>query len=281
MITFKQFLEDVFVQGDELLAAVNTSSTKPRASEPDRISTNLRPLKHMASLTRGVPVYYAFAYKPSDLPGGSTEILKSFKGKGPFKFPEQRRDKFIDDSTDHMAAELKRMKLVPEVVVTPQSSSAVTAEFAANLADRLGVQSQKLGAFKKAAAVDVSGDKELTRAEVLKRHIDTEYFEEKFNGDEESKRTALRDLTSAIIRSIKKNGYIAAKEIDKRMLKFVKNIMEPDLQGDDEYSLMDKRVMVVDDVLSSGGTMSDLIRGVKDLGASDVFGVTLFARTAA
>jgi len=61
----------------------------------------------------------------------------------------------------------------------------------------------------------------------------------------------------------------------------VTNIMEPDLHGDDEYSLMDKDVMIVDDVLSSGGTMSDLFRAAKELGAKSVFGCTLFARTSA
>jgi hypothetical protein len=271
--------EDVFAKGDELLAAVN-NDTNPRASEPKRISTNRRPLGAQSSTTRGNPVFYAFSYKPSEEPGGSTELLKSFKGKGPFKFPEARREKFIADTTAHMAAELKKMKRVPDVIATPQSTSTAAAEFAEALATRLGVEAKKIGAFKKTPGIDVA-DKNLAREAIMKHHIDMEYFNEKFTGVEESRRTTLRDLTSAIIRSIKRHGYIVAKEINKPHLKFVKNIMQADLHGDDEYSLIDKDVMIVDDVLSSGGTMSDLFRAAKELGAKSVFGCTLFARTSA
>jgi hypothetical protein len=270
--------EDVFAKGDELLAAVN-NDTHPRASDEKHINTNRRPLGSQTGTTRGIPVFYAFSYKPSEVPGGSTELLKSFKGKGPFKFPEARREKFIADTTTHMAAELKKMKRVPDVIATPQSTSTAAAEFAEALASKLGVEAKKIGAFKKTPGMDVTGDKDATRAEIMKHHIDMEYFDEKFTGDEESRRTTLRDLTSAIIRSIKRHGYIVAKEINKPHLKFVKNIMQPDLHGDDEYSLMDKDVMIVDDVLSSGGTMSDLFRAAKELGAASVFGCTLFART--
>lgn len=271
--------EDVFAKGDELLAAMN-SDTHPRASDTTSINTNRRPLGVQTGTTRGIPVFYAFSYKPSDEPGGSTELLKSFKGKGPFKFPDSRREKFIADTTTHMAAELRKMRRVPDVIATPQSTSIVAAEFAEALASRLGATT-KIGAFRKTPGIDVTGDKDATRAEIVKRYIDMEYFDQKFTGDEESRRSTLRDLTSAIIRSIKRHGYIVAKEINKPHLKFVKNIMEPDLRGDDEYSLMDKNVMIVDDVLSSGGTMSDLFRATNELGAKSVFGCTLFARTGA
>ncbi len=274
----QELFEDVFVKNGELLAAVNTM-TGPRASTTTAISTNKHGLGKQSGTTRGIPVYYAFAYKPSDEPGGSTEILKSFKGKGPFEFPPARRAKFLHDACEYMASEFKKHKLTPDIIVTPQSTSTVTAEFANALGDALGIQARKIGAFKKAPGIDVSGDKEVTKAEVMKKYIDMEYFNEKFSGDEEARRTALRDLTSAVIRSIRKNGTIVAKELDKRMLKFVKNIMQSDLQGDDEYSLMDKKVLVIDDVLSSGGTMSDLFRAAKELYAADVFGCTLFART--
>lgn len=286
MISFKDFLlcealyEDIFVKGDELLAAVNNDTSR-KPSTPTSISTNLRPLGHQTGLTRGLDVFYAFSYKPSDEPGGSTELLKSFKGKGPFKFDPRRRDKFIDDATTHMAAEFKKMKRVPDVVVTPQSSSTVVSEFASALADKLGVQAKKIGAFKKADAIKLPDDRDEALKLIADKYVDKAYMHEKFKGDAETRERAIKEIATAVRRSIKKHGHIVAKELPKFYAKFVKNIVDHTLSGDDEYALMDKDVMVVDDVLSSGATMSDLFRACKDLGAKSVYGATLFARTSA
>jgi hypothetical protein len=268
--------EDVFAKNNELFAAVNPG-TKPRSSTAISISTNKSGLGRQTGTTRGVPVYYAFAYVPSEIPGGSTELLKSFKGKGPFKFPNDRRHRFLSDTCVYMAAELRKHNLKPDIIVTPQSSSDLTMEFANALGDALGISARKIGAFKKTSNINIPDDKKAAISEVQKRFIDMDYFNEKFHGTEEDKQVALNSLTSSIIRLIKKNGMIVAKEIDKRMLKFVKNIVEPDLQ--DDTVLLYKKVLVIDDILSSGGTMSDLFRAAKELGASDVFGCTLFART--
>jgi adenine/guanine phosphoribosyltransferase-like PRPP-binding protein len=287
MLTFKDFIaaqalyEDIFVKGDELLAAVNTSSTVRKPSTPTSISTNLRPLGRQTGLTRGLDVWYAFSYKPSDETGGSTDLLKSFKGKGPFKFTDARREKFIDDTTTHMASEFKKMNRVPDVIVTPQSSSVVVAEFATALAKKLGVQSAKIGAFKKADAIQLPEDKEKALTLIQSKYIDLDYILEKFKGDDKQIDVVMREISLAVYRSIKKHGHIVAKELPKMFSKFVKNIVDNALEGDDQYILWDKDVMVVDDVLSSGATMSDLFRACKDLLAAKVWGCTLFARTSA
>lgn len=275
MITFKQFLEDVKAVNGELLAAVNPSTSRSPSGET-YINTNMRPLGKQTGTTRGETVFYAFSYHPSDT---STDLLKSFKGKGPFNFPDARRDKFLDQATSHMASEFKKMGLKPDVIVTPESSSSVTNLFAHALGDKLGVEAQKLSAFKKNTDTKITADKETTLAQIIKTHIDMEYFNQKYSGETKSK--ALIDLANQIRRSIAKNGYIVAKEIHKQDLKFVKNIVAPDLHDEDEYSLIDKDVMVIDDVLSSGGTMSDLFRACKELGAKSTYGCCLFARTAA
>ncbi len=286
MITFKDFMEcgklyeDIFVQRDQLLAAVNHSTAR-RPSTPTAISTNLRPLGRQTGLTRGLEVFYAFSYKPSEEAGGSTDLLKSFKGKGPFKFDPKSRQKFIDEATDHMAAEFKKMKRTPDVIVTPQSSSPVVAEFAEMLAQKLGVKAAKIGAFKKADAIELPDDKAEAMQLIAKKYVDNAYMDEKFKGDEAQRDRAVQEISRAVYRSIKKHGHIVAKELPKFYAKFVKNIVDNALEGDDEYLLMDKDVMVVDDVLSSGATMSDLFRACKDLLAKSVWGATLFARTSA
>ena len=280
MITFKQFLlqEDIFVSGDELLAAVNPGTDR-KPSEPNRIATNRRPLGRQAGLTRGQDVFYAFSYKPSDAPGGSTDLLKSFKGKGPFKFSAARRAKFIDETTTHMAAEFKKLGLKPDVIVAPQSSSDLLSDFANELADKIGVSAKKIGAFKKSDVPDFPDDKEAALELIAKKYVDLDYMNEKYRGDKAKRDAAVRSIAMSILRSIREHGSIAVKELDKRTSKFVANFMVSALEGDDEYSLIDKEVMVVDDVLSSGSTMSDLFRATKELGAAKVYGATLFART--
>lgn len=286
MITFKDYIqtealyEDIFVKGDELLAAVNAQTAR-KPSTATSISTNLRPLGHQTGLTRGLDVFYAFSYKPSDEQGGSTDLLKSFKGKGPFTFTPARREKFIADTTTHMASEFKKMNKLPDVIVTPQSSSTVVSEFATMLANKLGVKAAKIGAFKKADSIELPDDKEKTLTLIQSKYIDLDYMLDKFKGDDKQVDVAMREIALAIMRSIKKHGHIVAKELPKFYGKFVKNIVDNALEGDDQYLLMDKNVMVVDDVLSSGATMSDLFRACKDLLAKDVWGCTLFARTSA
>lgn len=278
MITFKEFIltEDVFARGDELLAAVNQDSTR-RASTETQISTNLRPLGHLTYQTHGQDVYYAFSYKPSDKPGGSTDLLKSLKGHGPFKLLPERRVRFIDEVSMHIADQFKKMKLKPDVVVTPQSSSSLLTDFANELADRLGVSARKVGAFKKATITDIPQDYEEALKVIQVKYLDLAYLEQKFKGDEQQLEKIKRELSQKILSSIKKHGNIAAKSFPKMYGKFIKNIMVHEL--DDEYSLIDKEVMVVDDILSSGMTMNSLFQAVNDLGAKRVYGCTLFART--
>lgn len=282
MITFKHFLEcctlceDVFAKDDELMAAVNPDSSR-KPSTPTSISTNRRPLGRQSGLTRGLDVFYAFSYKPSEEPGGSTELLKSFKGKGPFKFSEARRQKFLDEATTHMANEFKRANMRADVIVCPQSSSSLLTDFASLLADKLNIESKKIGAFKKTEVVDLPEDRAEALKYIAKKFIDYKYMDEKFTGDENKRNEAIKDICDAVYRSIKKHGVITSKELPKFYAKFVKNIMDI---GDLDDTLDGKTVMVVDDVLSSGSTMSDLFRLCQELGAEKVFGATLFARTA-
>lgn len=283
-LTFKTFLkslaedkiaEDIFVKGDELLAAVNPDNSR-KPSTPTVISTNRRPLGRQSGLTRGLDVFYAFSYKPSEEPGGSTDLLKSFKGKGPFKFSEARRQKFLDEATTHMANEFKRLNLNADVIISPQSSSSLLTEFATLLADKLKIEAKKIGAFKKSDAIKLPDDKTKAMELIAKKYVDYKYMDEKFTGDEATRERAVKEICTAVYRSIKKHGAIVSKELPKFYAKFVKNIMDI---GDLDDTLDSKTVMVVDDVLSSGSTMSDLFRLCQELGAEKVFGATLFART--
>lgn len=284
MITFKEFLsaslivEDVFADGDTLKAAVNSDTTR-RSSTPTSISTNLRPLGKQTGTTRGVDVYYAFSYKPSKDTAGSSDLLNSFKGKGPLKFTVKQRQKFLNDATTHMASEFKKLNKIPDVIVTPQSSTSTVSDFANMLADKLGVHARKIGAFKKSSPIELPDNKQEALELIKRKYVDYDYIEQVFKGDESQKDSTANEIAKTIYKQIKETGKLEVKHLYKVTAKFVKNIFDSSLEGDDEYSLMDKDVMVIDDILSSGATMSDLFRAVKDLGAANVYGATLFART--
>lgn len=275
MVTFKQFLaDDIFVKDGELKAAVNTATNR-RASSADSINTNRRPLGRVSGTTRETPVFYAFSYVPSDT---STEILKSLKGKGKYHLPSARRETFLKDATQHMANQFALMRVKPDVIVAPTSSSPFLYDFASSLATEMGIPVGYMNAFAKAEVVDLPKDKADALAYIKRKFIDYDYLERKFTGDKDK---AVEDIALNVYYNIKKHGgHLVAKEIFKQYGKFVMGFMQHSLQGDDEYSLLDKKVMVVDDVISSGTTFSELFRIVKDeLGAKEVFGTALFSRT--
>lgn len=270
----QELLEDIFVKDGELMAAVNDSTAR-RSSDETRINTNRHPLGKMTSTTRDTPVYYAFSYHPSHL---TTDMLRTLKGHGPFNLPADRRERFLADAADHMAAQFKKQRLVPDVIVTPDSSSALVSNFAEKLADLLGVTSRKLNAFKKIQEIKLPEDKTAALEYIKKHFIDYDYMRLKFHGDFEKAET---EIAQAVYQNIKKNdGRFVAKDMFKQYAKFVQGFMIPALEGDDEYELLDKKVLVVDDVLSSGTSMSEMFRIVRDeLGAAEVFGAVLFSRT--
>lgn len=275
MVTFKQFLaDDIFIRDGELKAAVNTDTGR-RTSTSSSINTNRHALGRITSVTRDVPVYYAFSYIPSDV---STEILRSLKGKGKYTLPAARRESFIKDATQHMAQQFAAMKIKPDVIVAPASSSPFLHDFAEALAKEMRITSGYLNAFSKTEATNIPHDKEEALEYIKRKFIDYDYLEKKFKGDKDK---AVHDIALNVFYNIRKHdGHLVAKEIFKQYGKFVMGFMKHDLSGTDEYDLLDKKVMVVDDVLSSGTTFSELFRIVKDeLGAKEVFGAAMFSRT--
>jgi hypothetical protein len=266
--------EDIYVKGKELFVNVSPDSDR-RGSTKDMIVANHKPIGKVSSYTRDVPVYYAFSYIPGE---DSTDMLKSLKGKGPYTVPEVRRTHFLDDSSSHMAAQLRKLRVSPDVIVAPNSSSPLLADFAQRLADKLDVPMTYIGAFDKVEDFELPEDRKEALAFVKRHFIDYDYLRSKIEGDTSKIED---DIAKNVLSNIKKHGgRIEAKHIFKQFGKFVKGFMAHKLKGDDEYELLDKNVLVLDDVLSSGTTMTELFRIAKDeLGAASVMGAALFART--
>ena len=264
--------EDIFAKGDEILAAVNTDTVR-RPSEPDRINTNRKQLGRTTGTTRGDPVYYAFSYLHSD---ESTKLLSSIKGKGPYTLSDVRRDKFIDETAAHMAVQLKASGIKPDVITAPRSSSKLLHTFATALAAKLRIDEIHLSAYRK---VKHSLPAERTAAiKYIKQHfVDHAYLDKEYHGID---RVEFEDrIAKGVYSNIRKNdGEMTSKGLDKVASKFVKGLFDVDELDD---TLDGKSVLIVDDVLSAGTSMTNLFQIAKDLGAAKVCGAVIFARTSA
>lgn len=270
MITFKQFLkDDVFADKGELKMAVNTA-TQPRASEPNRINTNV-PHRLRATTTGGAPVFYAFSYV-----GHSTEILNSIKGKGPYTVDDVRRHTFLEETAEYVASNLKRAKLEPDVLTAPKSSSGLLHEFAQILADKLGVKNVHLAAYHKKEH-KLPADKALALEYIKKHFIDHAMLDVKYH-DDETREDFEDQIAKGLYSKLKDGGVLDAKKVYKPHAKFVKGYYD---LGDLDDTLDGKNVLVVDDIQSTGSTMSDVFRIARDLGAAKVYGAVIFNRTTA
>lgn len=269
--------EDIFRKtGDMLSVSVNLHQTKRRASDRESIATvTPLPLRMTASKTRGVPVYYAYNYLSSE---EVTEILKAMKGKGSLKVDDRQLENFYRDTVTYLVKGLKQRKLVPDIVVCPASSATMVKEFAIRLAKELGNVKVVTDAFLKSKAFKLDDDRAKAIEDIKGKFIDHDLIAAKYHGADAEKFTT--QVATSVYQSIKKHGNLELKDVYKQFGKFVKGFM--DKQPNVEYEVMDKNVLVVDDVLSSGATMSEICRLVKDeCLAKEVNGVVIFNMTTA
>lgn len=108
-------------------------------------------------------------------------------------------------------------------------------------------------------------------------NLDTEMIEQDYP-NESSQEYMEREMRRALG---KMGNYFEAKKFPKEYLKYVKSVVDVD----NKYSVADsnnlfngKRVLVLDDVFSSGKTVSDCVRCIWDYSPSKVDVITLLSR---
>lgn len=268
--------EDIFrslSKPEYISLSVNTHEKKHRGGDRESISTAVPlPLRMTASKTRGVPIYYAYNYLHSD---EVTELLKALKGKGSLKVEDRQLERFFKDTVEYLTTGLKQRKITPDLVVCPASSSTLTREFAMKLASALNTK-VVTDAFLKQKAFQLPEDKAEALKVIADKFIDHDLIAAKYHGADVDK--FVNRVALSVYSSLKKYGTLELKGVDKQTAKFIKGFMDKEV--DVEYEIMDKEVLVVDDVLSSGSTMSEICRLVKDdCMAKAVNGVVIFNMT--
>lgn len=84
----------------------------------------------------------------------------------------------------------------------------------------------------------------------------------------------IKSLESIIARA-KREGYFQLKWVNKRWAKFISNFFE--IVDENKFNKINgKRVIILDDVLSTGTTFQDMIRIVSMYSPEDIHGITIF-----
>lgn len=260
MTTFKQFLaEEIYVKGDDLVIATQAFRS---ASSKEAISTYFRSQPYETRI-RGcdADVYSLMNYVSSEV---TTNILKSLKGSGPYHVNEKQFAGLMKQIREAAAKVVKRVN--PTVIIYPKSKSDLLKQF---------VDEVKASA-PNAIVLNDSFIKSALDAEDVEPLINTDHpdwvkFAETHPKDVEKLKKQLKTHIQ--------KGELELKKLYKPYLKFIKNFIELKNAYDVLDKVLGEKVLVVDDILSSGSTMAEMIRQLQDLEPSKIVGLTMFKHT--
>ena len=251
-------LEDISAAQGQL--KITTTSWKD-VSTPTSISTHFRRNPYKFSPHGTEPTYSILNYVHSD---EVTKILSSLKGKGPYAYDDRQITHLL---TGVIGACKKLMTdLDPDVILYPKSSSPLLKRFVDMLHK----------AYPKVMVTDEAFVKKMLKAEdeaglLNTEHPDWKKFAEKYPD-------TVIELKKSIKRHIK-DGVLELKHFYKQHAKFLKNFIEMKDASNTLDQVIEKRILVVDDILSSGSTMLEMFRQLREFEPESISGLTIFKRT--
>lgn len=238
----------------------STTSWK-ETSTPDTISTSFKRIPYKTVLKGSEPIYSILNYVSGD---ESTKLLTSLKGKGPYQVNEKQLDQLL---TGVVTAAKKFIDhFDPEVIIYPKSSSKLVTLFVEKLKH----------AYPKIKIADEGFVKKILKAGDEEALINTEHPDWKKFATEHP--DAVAELKKSLLRHIK-DGELELKKLYKPYVKFIKNFIEMKDASNTLDQVIEKRVLVVDDILSSGSTMIEMFRQLKEFEPESLAGLTIFKRT--
>lgn len=258
--TFKQFLnESISVVNGDL--QISTQKYKS-GSTKDEISTYLDHKPYTTKVSGcDAEIYSILNYVSSEV---STNILKSLKGGGPYKVNDKQFESLMKQVRTATSTLVKRFK--PDVIIYPKSKSPLVKYFVDEISSE----------YPSAEVLSDRFMKTILDAENVEPLINTSHPEWKKFAEENPK--LVISLKKDLKRQIK-GGELELKKFYKPYLKFIKNFLELEDAYEVLEKVMEKNVIVVDDILSSGSTMSEMIRQLSDFEPSDMIGLTMFKLT--
>lgn len=262
MTSFKEFLaERIYRANDNVVISMQHDR---EASTKEAISTFIRRNPYQTHIVgAGDSIIYSILnYVPSE---ESTKLLQTIKGKGPYQVKSIQLDAFIKQLVNYCASVLQKLR--PDLIVSPKSSSPFISNF---------IEQLKL-AYPKAEYLTDAFVKTANKADDIEPLLNKEHPAWKKFAEEHPKNVDM--LRKSLAHQIETYGTLELKKLYKPHLKFVKNF----IQLKDVYEMLDKiagkRVIAVDDVLSSGATMVEMLRQLHELEPKFIAGLTIFKRT--
>lgn len=246
-----------------------TAQTDKGGSSKEEISTYLPvhgiPHVSVGKMTHGVPVYSAFNAVAAGADGETTLLLKALKGIGPYSTNDKQVGWLLSATAKWLKTFLTKEKI--DVILYPKSSSSFLHDFVDQL--------------KKEYPSIIVVDNAFSKREVKSIDDEIDDFINKEDPDYEKIGAKNQDqLKKSIKRIIAKNiedgkgATLDAKKLFKGHAKFVQNFMQ--FAAKDDKSIIDKHVLIVDDILSSGSTFVDMARQLKSHAPSKISGFVLF-----
>jgi hypothetical protein len=253
--------ERIYAEKDNLVITIQ--STKD-SSTKEEISTFVRRQPYETNLkgSGGSVVYSIFNYLSSP---EATKLLSSIKGKGPYKVNPKQLDTFLIQTA--LASKSIIEKLKPDVIIYPKSSSTLVADFAKKIGEKHDIKIINDAFFKKVL------NPEDIEPLINTSHPDWEKFSSEHPGE-------VKKLKMSLSKMIKDHGgNLELKKMYKPYMKFIKNFIEMQDAYEILEAVIEKNVLVLDDVLSSGSTMLEMIRQIAEMEPKSIAGLTIFKHT--
>lgn len=243
---------------------VITIQNHREASDSSQISTYVNRQPYVTHI-RGVDaeIYSLFNYVSGP---EVTNLLSSLKGKGPYELNPKQLDTFLVQC--QIAIERVLEKTKPDVIIYPKSSSTLIGDLVSKIT----------GAHDDIKVLGDAFVKKAIDAESVEPLINTAHPDwEKFSSEHPDEVKKLKKSVAKMIRDHK--GRLELKKLYKPYLKFIKNFIEMKDAYEVLDSVLDKSVLVLDDVLSSGTTMAEMVRQLAEMEPKSLAGLTIFKHT--
>ena len=251
-------LEDISAAQGQI--KISTTGWKD-TSTPESISTSFKRIPYKSSIKGSEPIYSILNYVSSP---ESTKLLTSLKGKGPYVVNEKQIDQLLTGVVG--ACKQIMHTLDPDVILYPKSSSPLVKQFV----DRLHK------AYPKVTFADEAFVKKVLKAGDEDALLNTQHPDwKKFAAENPD---AVEDLKKTLKRHIK-DGNLELKKLYKPYVKFIKNFVEMKDASNTLDQVIEKRILVVDDVFSTGSTMLEMFRQLREFEPEAISGLTIFKRT--
>lgn len=238
---------------------VVSSSNYRETSSEDEIATSIRRgAPYKTTLPSGLNVASAFNYVSSD---ETTNLLTSLKGRGPYEVNDRTIDRLMDFAVKTLRSYIVQAK--PDIILAPAMTSTVAKKFLEAVSAIVpGIKVQDSTFVKK---ILKAGDE---AAMINTAHPDWKKIVQ-------TSPKAADQLRRTLANQIEAYGQIEVKKLFKQHAKFVTNFIELRDAYETLEQVMGKKVMIVDDVLSTGTTMEEMARQLVEFEPKELIGVTL------